>query len=161
MSAYRARTGELSPSAATTRSYDAASSPTSGASVRKCIVDVELAAALLEDLEQPAPAHRGEAVAAAGGDRALEVDVDVVPDRELALHRGVHLRVGVLDPAQRLVAEHHPEAERVVRGVALPHRDLVLLPGQGGQLLRQRAEVEPAGPAADHCDPHPSTIAFS
>ena len=49
-------------------------------------VDAEVAAALLEDLEQPAPAHRRERVAAAGDDLALEVHVDVVPDRELALH---------------------------------------------------------------------------
>ena len=34
-------------------------------------------------------------------------------------------RVGVLDAAERLVGEHHAEAERVVGGVALPHGDLV------------------------------------
>ncbi len=38
MSAYRVRTAELRPSAAITRSYDAASSSTSGASVQNCTV---------------------------------------------------------------------------------------------------------------------------
>ncbi len=45
--------------------------------------DPELAAAVLQDLQQSTPRHRREAVAAAGDDLALEVHVDVVPDREL------------------------------------------------------------------------------
>jgi hypothetical protein len=64
-------------------------------------------------------------VAAAGDDPPADVDVDVVPARELALHRAVDLRVGVLDAAERLVGEDDAEAERVVRRVALPDSDLV------------------------------------
>ena len=76
-------------------------------------------------------------------------------------HPGVDRRVGVLDAAERLVAEHHPEAERVVGGVALPDGDLVVGAGLPGELLAERAEVEPARPAADHRDPHPRQhIAF-
>ena len=117
----------------------------------------QLEAARLEDLEQTTPAHRRERVAAAGDHLTLEVDVDVVPDRELGLHLLEHHRVGVLDPAEGLVAEHDPEAEGVVRRVALPHRDLVSLTGRRRQLLGERAEVEPARPAPDHRDPHPSS----
>jgi hypothetical protein len=140
---------ELSPSAATTRSYVAASSPTSG--------DAELATAVLEDLEQPAPAHRGEAVAAAGDDLAVDVHVDVVPDRELPLHPLIDRRIRVLDAAQRLVAEDDAEAEGVVGGVALPDRDLVVLPGGRRQLLGERREVEPSRTPTDHRDPHPAS----
>ena len=75
-----------------------------------------------------------------------------------ALHLGVDRRVGVLDAAERLVGEHHPEAERVVRGVALPHGDLVVGAGLPGELLAERAEVEPTRPAPDHRDPHPVNI---
>jgi len=53
------------------------------------------------------------------------VHVDVVPAGELMPHGREDLAVGVLDAAERLVREHHPEAERVVGGVALPDRDLV------------------------------------
>ena len=115
---------------------------------------VELAASLVEDLQEPAAAHRGEPMAAAGDDLSLEVDVDVVPDRELALHLREDHRVGVLDAAERLVAEHHAEPEGVVRGVPLPDRDLVLLSGGRGQLLGEGREVETAGAASDHRDPH-------
>ena len=110
----------------------------------------EVAAALLEDLQQPLAAHRGEPVAAAGEHLAAVVDVDVVPAGELPLHRGIHSLVRVLDPAERLVGEHHAEAEGVVGGVALPDGDLVgrvELHGEGG-------EVETARAAADDRDAH-------
>ena len=112
----------------------------------------ELRAALLEDLQQPLPAHRGEAVPAAGVHLAAEVHVDVVPAGELALHRRVDAAVGVLDAAERLVREHDAEAERVVGRVPLPDGDLaggVQLPGEGG-------EVQPARAAADDCYAHPA-----
>src|SRR5699024_5144756 len=55
-----------------------------------------------------------------------------------------------LDSAEGLIAEDHPEPEGVVRGVALPDRHLVAWV----QLLGQRGEVQPAGPAACDSDPH-------
>src|SRR6266516_5895883 len=112
--------------------------------------DTERLAALLEDLQEPLPAKRCEAVTPAGDDLAALVDVDVVPAGELPLHAGIDRRVGVLDAAQRLVGEHHAEAEGVVGGVALPHRDLVCRV----ELLGERCEVEAAGAATDHRDPH-------
>ena len=45
------------------------------------------------------------------GHRPPEVDVDVVPAGEPLGDRPVGHRVGVLDPAQRLVGEHHAEPE--------------------------------------------------
>ena len=120
--------------------------------------DPALAAPVLQDLEQAPARHGGEAVAAAGDHLALEVDVDVVPDGELSLHLGEDHGVGVLDAAERLVAEDHPETEGVVSSIALPDSDLVPLAGLGGQLLCQRTEVEPAGAASDHCDPHDCNI---
>ena len=80
------------------------------------------------------------------------VNVDVVPPRELARHRLVDRRVGMLDAAERLVGEHHAEPERVVIGVALPHRDLVArieLPGE-------RREVQSARSAPDNRNSHVS-----
>src|SRR5262249_6901452 len=73
-----------------------------------------------------------------------------VPASEIPLHLGEHHRVGVLDPAERLVGEHDPESERVVGGIALPQVYLVT----GPELLGERGEVQPAGPAAEHRDAH-------
>jgi hypothetical protein len=109
-----------------------------------------LGAPLLEDRQQPVPAHRGEAVPARGEHAAVVVHVDVVPAGELPLHLAEHLGVGVLDPAQRLVGEHDPEAERVAGRVALPEVHLMA----GIELFGQRGEVEPARPPAEHGDPH-------
>ena len=110
----------------------------------------QVRAPLLEDGEQPVPAHRGEAVPARGQHRAVVVHVDVVPAGELALHRAVDLRVGMLDAAQGLVREHHAEAERVVGRVALPDGDLAVR----GELLGERREIQPSRPAAHDRDPH-------
>ena len=152
MSAWSARVAEFTPSAPTTRSWVAASSSTGGASVVNRSVDAELAAPRLEDLQQPLAAHRREAVPAAGDHLAAEVHVDVVPAGELARHRAVDRRVGVLDAAERLVGEHHAEAEGVVGGVALPHGDLVA----GVELLGERREVQSARPAPDNRNSHVS-----
>ena len=67
---------------------------------------------------------------------------------ELAAHPGEDLQVGVLDAAKGLVGEHHPEAERVVGGVALPDRDLM----PGVQLLGQGREVQAARTATQDRD---------
>ena len=90
------------------------------------------------------------AVPAAGDHLAAVVHVDVVPAGELALHLLVDRRVGVLDPAEGLVGEHHAEAEGVIGRVALPDGDL----GVGQQLAGQRGEVEAARPAASDRDAH-------
>jgi hypothetical protein len=113
----------LRPSAAITRSYGRGELLDVGSLGAEQHLHVERGAPLLQDLQQPAARHRREAVPAAGHHLALEVHVDVVPDRELALHRRVDRGVRVLDAAERLVAEHDAEAERVVGRVALPHGD--------------------------------------
>jgi hypothetical protein len=110
--------------------------------------DAELTAPLPQDPQQPPPAHRGEPVPAGGDDLAPVVDVDVVPAGELGRHGRVHGRVGVLDAAERLIGEHHAEAEGVGGRVALPHGDLVLR----AELLHQNAEVQAAWAAADAGD---------
>ena len=113
-------------------------------------VDPEVRTPTLEDLEQSLAAQRREAVPAAGDDLTLVVDVDVVPARELSLHLVVDDRVGVCDPAERLVGEDDAETEGVVGSVALPHADLVIRP----ELLGESGEVEPARSTTDDCDPH-------
>ena len=81
---------------------------------------------------------------------AAEMDLDVVPVGEVADDRAVALAVVGLERLQRLVGEHHAEAEGVVRPVALEHGDARLRPG----LLHQDREVEPGRAAADDVDLH-------
>src|SRR4051794_40528193 len=125
--------------------------------------DAQVAAPPLQQAEQFPAAHRGESLAADGVADAPEVDVDVGPACEPARHRRRELGVGVVDATQRLVGEHHAEAERVVRGVPLPDGD----PVGRVQLLHQRGEVETARSPADdrdlHCTPAglDSTICLS
>ncbi len=107
-----------------------------------------------QDPEEPLPADRGETVSPRRGDGAVDVDVDVVPARELPGHLPVDPRVGVLDPAEGLVGEHHAEPEGVVGGVAFVDGDLVPHaepPGQG-------REVESGGASADTRDAHRSAL---
>ena len=107
-------------------------------------------AAGLQDSQQPLAAHRGEAVPAGGKRGSAEVHVDVVPAGELAPHGREDLPVGVLDAAEGLIREHHPEAERVVGRVAFPDGDLV----SGVQLLGQGREVQAARTATQDRDAH-------
>ena len=79
---------------------------------------------------------------AAGVHLALEVDVDVVPARELALHPAVDRGVGMLDAAERLIGENDAESESVVGCVALPHGDLV----PGSSCLASAEKYRPPGP---------------
>ena len=105
------------PSAATTRSAS------------RCVgridlglelhLDAERAGALLQQPQQGHARAAAEAVAADAVHRALEMDLDVVPVGEVAGDRAVALAVVVLEGLERLVGEHHAEAERVVRPVAL------------------------------------------
>jgi hypothetical protein len=110
----------------------------------------QLRAPVLQDAQQPVAAHSGEAVPAGGGDGAPVMHVDIVPAGELPLHGAEDGRIGVLDAAQRLVREHHPEAEGVVGGVPFPHGYVV----PRVQLLGQGGEVQAAGAAAEHRDTH-------
>src|SRR6266481_3933925 len=112
--------------------------------------DAEFGAALLQDLEQPAPAHGRKAVSAAGDDLAPVVHVDVVPAGELALHLAINAGVSVLDTAERLVGEDNTKAERVIGRVPLPDREL----GSRKQLARQRGEVQASWAATRYCDAH-------
>jgi hypothetical protein len=112
--------------------------------------DAEFGGPLLEDVQQVLAGHRREALAADREGVPVELDVDVGPAGEPALHRVVDDGVRVLDAAEGLVGEDHAEAEGVVGGVALPHGDLVARV----ELLHQRGEVQPTRPAAHDRDPH-------
>lgn len=119
-------------------------------------VDAEAGAALVQDLQQPAAAEGGEAVAAGGVDAAAVDDVDGVPADELTAEGTVDLGVGVLDAAEGLVGEDDAEAEGVVGGVALVNGDRA----GGVEPLEEGGGVEPAGPAADDRDaPHGGSAA--
>ena len=124
----------------------------------------ELRASRLQDGQQPLAAHRREAVPARGKSSRAPVHVDVVPAGELPAHPGEDLDVGVLDAAQGLVGEHHPETERVVGGVALPDRDVmpgVELPGQCREIQAARTAAQDRDTHGAHsfraCRPIPST----
>lgn len=112
--------------------------------------DAEVAAALVQYGQQPAPPERREAVPAGGQGAAAVHDVDVVPADELRLEGAVDLRVGVLDAAEGLVGEHDAEAEGVVGRVALPDGDL----SGGIEALEQDSGVQAARTTTDDGDPH-------
>ena len=113
-------------------------------------VDAEPGGALLEDLQQLHPGDAGEAVAAGGDRPPLEVDVDVVPAREVVGDLLERLRIGGLEVAERLVREDDAPPERGVRRVALEDDHLV----RRVRLLHQQREIEPRRPAADDRDLH-------
>jgi predicted DsbA family dithiol-disulfide isomerase len=81
--------------------------------------DTELAAALLQDAEQPLALDAAEAVAARARHRAAVMDVDVVPVVEIAGDRGVRGLIRGAEVLHRAVREHDAPAEGVVRAVAL------------------------------------------
>src|SRR3989441_5888518 len=110
----------------------------------------ELAAAVLQELEQGDARAAAKAVSTAAQDAALVDDVDVAPVGEAAADRFVRRRVVVAERAQGLVGEHHAEAEGIVGAVALVDRDLPARPS----LLREQREVQPARSAADNADLH-------
>ena len=66
----------------------------------------------------------------------------------------VRLRIGVGEVAERRVAEHDAEPERVVGAVALVDHDVVL----GSRALDEDPEVEPGRAAADAGDLHRRTL---
>jgi hypothetical protein len=107
--------------------------------------DAELLAPLAQDRQQALPADGGKPVTARGEDLPLEVDVDVVPDREVLREPLVKGRVCILDAPQRLVGKDDPEPEGVVSGISFPDLDLMVWVQQ----LDQRRQIEPRRPAAD------------
>ncbi len=114
--------------------------------------DAESGAALVQDLQQPAPSDGGEAVAAGGQQASAVHHVDVVPAYEFPAQGGVDDGVGAFDAAEGLVGEHDAEAEGVVRGVAFPHLHGVAPAGQ------QRGGVQSSGSAADDGDPQCAAV---
>jgi len=117
----------------------------------------EFAAAVLQDVEQRVARAAAEAVAADAVGGAAEMDLDVVPVGKVPDDGAVALAVIAFERVERLVGEHHAEAEGVVRPVPLVDRDVPTRPG----LLRQQREVQAAGPATDHAHLHGTTAVAS
>jgi hypothetical protein len=92
-----------------------------------------------------------------GGDERLAavVDLDVVPAVRVPAHGLRDERIGFGERFLGGIGEHHAEAERVVRPVALEHGHVVARVG----LLDERGEEEPRRAAADARDFHcPSSL---
>ncbi len=103
-----------------------------------------------QDLQQRRTRTSAKAVAADAMGGAAEMDLDVVPIGEMADDGAVALAVVALEGGERLVGEHHAEAEGVVRPIALEYRDLRLRPC----LLHQAREIEAGRTAADDVNFH-------
>src|SRR5438477_2123749 len=110
----------------------------------------ELAPAVLQDVEQCDARAAAEAVAARAQCLAFVDDIDVAPIGEAPADALVSHWVVGLEGIERLVGEHHAEAEGVVRAVSLVDGDVPARPG----FLREQREVQPACPAANHGDFH-------
>ena len=113
-------------------------------------VDAERIGAAAENFQQHGARRAAEAVAADAVRRAAEVDLDVVPIGEMADDLAVGFAVVGFEGLQRLVGEHHAEAERVVRLVALEHGDARLRP----RLFHQDGEVEAGRTPTDDVNIH-------
>ena len=112
----------------------------------------ELAAARLQDLEQPLARDRGEGVTPRAQLAPAEPDVDPIPARECVGDLEMRLWVRVAQRAERLLAEDDAEAERRVRRVALEHANVDAAIG----LAQEDREIEPCWAAADDLDLHAS-----
>ena len=113
-------------------------------------LDPELGRSPLQDRQQLAAAERREAMSSRSRSRAAVMDVDVGPVGEPVGDRAIAERIGVLEHGQRLIGEDDPEAERVLRPVALEHRDLAV----GVDPAHQNREVQAGRPATDYRDAH-------
>ena len=138
----------LAPSAPTTRSASGSFLDLDA----ELELGADLAAAALEDLEQPLARDRREGVTARAQLAPAEADVDPVPARERVGDLEVRLGVRVPQRPERLLAEDDAEAERRVRRVALEHADVDAAIG----LAQEDREIEPRRAAADDLDPHAS-----
>ena len=114
--------------------------------------DAELAAALLQDLEQPLARDRGEGVAARRELAAPVANVDPVPARERVRDLEVRLRIGVAEGAEGLLAEDHAEAEGRVGRISLEDAHV----HAAVELPQQDRKVQPGRPCADDLDLHES-----
>ena len=112
----------------------------------------DLAAARLQDLEQPLAGDRREGVTSRAQLALAEPDVDPVPAGERVGDLEVTLQVGVAQRTERLLAEDDAEAERRVRRVALEHADVDAAIG----LAQEDREIEPRRAGADDLDLHDS-----
>ena len=107
-------------------------------------------ASRLQNVEQPLASDSHESVPARPDATPLEAQLDVVPVAERLLDL---LAGGRVPPPHVLhggVGEDHTPAERVVRLVALHHRDVV----RRIFLLHEQGEVQPRRPAANADDSH-------
>jgi hypothetical protein len=111
-------------------------------------IHAELLAPRTQDRQQSLAADRGEAMSARCEDLAVEVHVDVIPDRKVPSEPFVEGGVSLFYATQRLVGEDDTEPEGVVGSVPLPDLDLVLRVEE----LYQGREVESRGPTADDSD---------
>src|SRR5262245_15339814 len=78
------------------------------------------------------------------------MNLDVVPIGEVADDGAVAVAVVGLEGVERLVGEHHAEAEGVVRAVAFEHGDA----GRRPRLLQQDREIETGRAGANYMDVH-------
>ena len=113
-------------------------------------LDAERARAPAQNLQQRPARAAAEAVAADAVGGAAEMDLDVVPVGKVADDGAIALAVVAFERVERLVGEHHAEAEGIVGPVALEHGDARLRPC----LLHQDREIEPGRAAADHVNFH-------
>ena len=113
-------------------------------------LDAERARAPAQNLQQRPARAAAEAVAADAVGGAAEMDLDVVPIGKVADDGAIALAVIALERVERLVGEHHAEAEGIVGPVALEHGDARLRPC----LLHQDREIEAGRAAADHVNFH-------
>ncbi len=113
-------------------------------------LDAEVAAAALQDLQQPLAGDRGEHVAAGADGAAAVDDVDGAPAGEGVADLHEAGMVGVAQRPEGLLGEHHPPAEGRVGCVALDHGDLVRRVGP----LGEQREVQPGGPSPKDADAH-------
>src|SRR3546814_17806643 len=79
-----------------------------------------------------------------------DMDVVIVPVRELVDHHLGAYRVVLGKMFHRLVGKDHAPAEGVARTVALEHGDLMLRISE----LHRNREIEPRGASANACDLH-------
>jgi hypothetical protein len=101
----------------------------------------------VQDLKELAPGDPAEAMTARGYDTPSEVDIDVIPVREVVGDALVRFRVCRLQVCQRLVGEDDAPAERVIPPVAFEYCDMM----RRIRAFHQKRQIEAGRTAAD-CD---------
>ena len=108
-------------------------------------MDVEFAAAILEDLEQAAAGHPGEVVAVGADDFAFVVDVNGCPGDEFFGDAFVGGKIGFTKGVDGAVRENHAPAVSRARRVSFHEVDVVLGVGffeEDGGVEASRAAAE-------------------